>query len=689
MFVKDLFEAKLNEVAIIFGRFNPPHKGHKAAWELASKSPNWYVGTNANTRGPKDPLPYEVKVKAMIAIWPEVEKHIVAEQSWLTLASRVYQEHGDVTLKVCTDEAWVLKTIEQYNGVEGKNHGFYNFSKIVGTPTPRLSSATALRKAVADDDRDAFSIAAGVDADTEINGESFFNLVQKYLGEYNKAKEVAESVVNEESPLEGFKRYIGPKIFKKNYAYAVKEMRKLAKGSKEGLGSIAQKVAGYVDKVDYRALLKLYKEQHANVNEWDEEAWTSRYNPDGKTYRGIKNKMPTLDDFEYDQLDPEMPSDEDPYTSAEQGQRKEKVMALLDSGLTANERAILMMRFGLGKYEPMTLDQIGKMINLSADRVRVLEQRALRKLRVARRADTVADFAEIKLKEMAKMTKTDIGFGLSQYINDAYALVGGARSGSSNPGETRVKYDIYSVPIAEKHGPENAKIGAVEFRVSDKDGEILGLINIELDKALRGKGHGKAIIQDIKDTTQAGAFDVHDIQKKAQKFWDAVGIVYKNKQKTQGRVEEDMKISDVVEGEKHGNSKIYDKCWDGYEKVPGKKRGEAGSCRKISEEANLAEGDEITIEDVSEIQGIYEEAIVEAEYQGRKVKLNKPMQGDVKKFKVYVKNDKGNVVKVNFGDPNMRIKKSNPKRRKSFRARHNCDNPGPKWKARYWSCRKW
>ena len=81
--------------------------------------------------------------------------------------------------------------------------------------------------------------------------------------------------------------------------------------------------------------------------------------------------------------------------------------------------------------------------------------------------------------------------------------------------------------------------------------------------------------------------------------------------------------------------------------------------------------------------------LFEAEYQGRKVKLNKPMQGDVKKFKVYVKNPKGNVVKVNFGDPNMRIKKSNPARRRSFRARHNCDNPGPKHKARYWSCRKW
>lgn len=90
------------------------------------------------------------------------------------------------------------------------------------------------------------------------------------------------------------------------------------------------------------------------------------------------------------------------------------------------------------------------------------------------------------------------------------------------------------------------------------------------------------------------------------------------------------------------------------------------------------------------ITSLNESTLEEAEYRGRKVPLNKPMKGDVKKFKVYVKDPKsGNVKKVNFGDPNMRIKKSNPQRRKSFRARHRCDNPGPKTKARYWSCRKW
>ena len=135
------------------------------------------------------------------------------------------------------------------------------------------------------------------------------------------------------------------------------------------------------------------------------------------------------------------------------------------------------------------------------------------------------------------------------------------------------------------------------------------------------------------------------------------------------------------------------KCWPGHRKVgtqpgTGKNAGKrVNKCKKISENEFSYEDDNAFFEEFGWIDG---DLLDEAEYQGRKVKLNKPMQGDVKKFKVYVKDPKTkNVKKVNFGDPNMRIKKSNPGRRKSFRARHNCDNPGPRTKARYWSCRAW
>ena len=124
----------------------------------------------------------------------------------------------------------------------------------------------------------------------------------------------------------------------------------------------------------------------------------------------------------------------------------------------------------------------------------------------------------------------------------------------------------------------------------------------------------------------------------------------------------------------------------------------------IEVSSDAEEIDEETYDDDDEFYEQYgvmhyndDDIMDEAEYQGRKVQLGKPMQGDVKKFKVYVKDPKtGNTKKVNFGHGGssvkgkaMKIKKNNPGARKSFRARHNCDNPGPRDKARYWSCRKW
>ena len=186
MKLRELFESRNTSVGIIFGRFNPPHQGHKAAWDTASKFDEWYVGTNQSTQGPKDPLPFNVKIEAMKTIMPEIEGHLVAEQSWFTLASMVYKKHGAVTLHVVTDEndsKIFVPALQKSNGKEGP-HGYYKFRDIVWEPAARISSATDLRAAVAADDRAAFERAAGVPADTRVAGRPFFDVVKHFLTPY-------------------------------------------------------------------------------------------------------------------------------------------------------------------------------------------------------------------------------------------------------------------------------------------------------------------------------------------------------------------------------------------------------------------------------------------------------------------------------------------------------------------------
>lgn len=134
-------------------------------------------------------------------------------------------------------------------------------------------------------------------------------------------------------------------------------------------------------------------------------------------------------------------------------------------------------------------------------------------------------------------------------------------------------------------------------------------------------------------------------------------------------------------------------CWAGYKQVGLKKKGSKMVPNCVPENVQVKSFKRFLEEQVDcQCESLYEDLeIVESEYQGKKVELNNPFRtsGGPKKFSVYVKNDKGNVVKVNFGDPNMEIKRDDPNRRASFRARHNCDDPGPKWKARYWSCYQW
>jgi hypothetical protein len=188
MNLRELFEATHHKatVAFCFGRFNPPHQGHAKVWEAVKHAgQHWYIGTNPTTIGPNDPLDFNTKTAWMTAIDPDVAGHILGETSIVTLAARIYKEVGDgATIAYVTDEtdwAWSGKLLNDYNGKES-NHGYFNFAKIIHVPSPRVSSATALRTAARAGDMDAFYQAAGTDPNLEVNGQHYFDTVVAAVG---------------------------------------------------------------------------------------------------------------------------------------------------------------------------------------------------------------------------------------------------------------------------------------------------------------------------------------------------------------------------------------------------------------------------------------------------------------------------------------------------------------------------
>ena len=185
-----LMESTGATVAFAFGRFNPAHQGHIEVWRAVEDAgANWFVGTNPNTIGPNDPLTFEQKSAWMEEIYPPITGHIVAQTSVLTLAAYIFKklrnnERATVAyITDATDWAWSGKLLNQYNGVEG-SHGYYKFAQITHQPSPRVSSATALRDAARANDRVAFYDASGTDPKLTVDGLSYFDTVKQACEKY-------------------------------------------------------------------------------------------------------------------------------------------------------------------------------------------------------------------------------------------------------------------------------------------------------------------------------------------------------------------------------------------------------------------------------------------------------------------------------------------------------------------------
>ena len=252
------------------------------------------------------------------------------------------------------------------------------------------------------------------------------------------------------------------------------------------------------------------------------------------------------------------------------------------------------------------------------------------------------------------------------------ALVKCRKVGAANWGNKSKKEgldDLKALPKDLKKSIKKKREEGLGDRMSKKLKKLKG-VNLKKKKVKRLKLKGRGVYQDY-DGMEGFASDA---QRRA-----AFASGYKAKGKKK---------------KKEGIEEARGTCWVGYQQLGMKKKGGKMVPNCVKEITELyyevdGKGYGYTFEYINDGK------LNEAEYQGRKVKLGKIMQGDAKKFKVYVKNPKGNVVKVNFGQGGkakggtMRIRKSNPKARANFRARHNCDNPGPRHKARYWACRTW
>jgi len=274
------------------------------------------------------------------------------------------------------------------------------------------------------------------------------------------------------------------------------------------------------------------------------------------------------------------------------------------------------------------------------------------------------------MKKIIKLTESELLTIVKKVINESDPKVG---TGKKPKDSDRRLYtdenpkDTVSVKFRTKQDIiDTLNKDSFKSKSHQRQSQIINLIHQRLRVALE-----RAKDPEVKERLKS-AFEYIETQKE------------KSKKKT-----EEMKEGEITE-----------RCWKGYTQkgmktMFGKRYP---NCVKKESVGETYEN-ELLYED---LYGSVEEtdyeynSLTEAEYQGRKVQLGKIMQGDIKKFKVYVKNDKGKVVKVNFGfggksakGKRMTIKKNNPERRRSFRARHNCDNPGPRWKPRYWACRTW
>ena len=635
-------EAKGKSIAFTFGRFNPPTIGHEKLINKVAqqRTDDYKIYLSKSEDSSKNPLGARVKLSTMKQMFPRHAGSIVVNQSnmILDIATELYNKgYSDITMVVGSDRVREFDTIlKKYNGVKSR-HGLYDFDSInvvsAGERDPDAEGATGMsaskmRTAAKDKDFETFKKGLPASFARSRNAQDLFRNVRKGMN-------LAASY--------GYDGGAGALRFKPFITASTKEELEKMTLRDKYISEHLYDVGDIVDDMETNVTGVIVRRGTNYVTLEDEnmklhKAWL--YNIMETPVYPVKLEERARE-LKYDK---------------ETDQPKKYVKGLSDKEKKAHDRH---------------LEKQGKKSDSDPSAYKQSPADKVAKTKPSKYTKRFKQmYGELKTKSEREPEKRGNEF-VDSGIPEAYDI-----------GHDYAKYTSSITPGEKNYSPKHQGGPYKPSKQSDN------LINVNADKDMEPMNK-KVELKDIEEwASSKETIDKYkerygeEWQSKIEETYNKMfnKVIDTNTNMQEGRMK-DIAI-DLMSKEKGGLDadefkRKYNKSKAEMQKDLGASPEPKKSFKEFAEEVNE--------------WGVMPSQITESEYQGKKVKLNDPFRtsGGPKKFSVYVKNEKGNVVKVNFGDPNMEIKRDDPARRKSFRARHNCENPGPKWKARYWSCYQW
>ena len=718
---RELTEAK-DTIVFGFGRFNPPTTGHekviKKIASVAGSNP-WQVFPSHTQNPKKDPLPQALKTAYMRKMFKRYARNIVVStaRNAIEIAVELYdQGYKNLIMVAGSDRVKAFDTmLKNYNGVEGKAHGYYKFDSIkivsAGERDPDAEgvegmSASKMRKAATDGDYDSFSMGVPTTL-SDADKKKLYRDVRKYMG----IRE--ERDMGDMSDFEAVRdAYLTGKIW--NVGSIVE--------TEHGDGEIVRKGTNYLSYVAesgkvHKAWLhdiaeRNYAKEYQNYHSRPEQIARRSSRNKARRVMGDKTKI-GMDVGHKDNNplnnDPKNLRNENPSKNRREPRLRNKELDEFSSQVPWIDRAIAT---AARITHPRGWNKV------VAAYVDGMKDKENQKHPSSWAADVSQRYrvAGLTPRSLIKYINTLVAKGqLPKELKAAYV----SEQMSFSDFVTEIQQDS---DIKDKEGTQPAKYHKglskstkqkrdAHFK-KKKSGPAPGDADAETKPSVHTKKYKQMFGEKLPADADQGDY-IDDFQKS-----DAPQFKGKSKEKRKDMAiaaylsrNEEVVLNEKIEGlvnksEKSGISysilkKVYDRGLAAYKTGhrPGTTAPQWAMARVNSfitkgkgtwgkADADLAKQVEMLEDTELNEWGEIEE---KAEYQGKKVTLNKPLYtpDGPKKSAVYVTGPKGDPVIVRFGDKNMEIKVDDPERRKSFRARHNCDNPGPKWKARYWSCKAW